>query len=435
MQTLADVFRTTFPRHLRFDPACQILYAQCYSVSRQHKHKKYIPKAAIEDILNGYERLPGSPWLQLPVIRHVLLIRIVNGVRQYYGRPSWLYNQAVEAEYTKLSNWMEKQNRAVKTTGTSRASSVILREQFDKEVLGEFHVATMYQRMARFFVVFACVLIVLLIAAINTDAMVYLYTRFWLRLSREDVLQLFRDVTARHTVTDIPLGYESLLPSPCTPYTNEQGEAGYAVNIAELVSEDKGITVIAVPCPLVGTRQFFTDVGDLAMACDAVLMEGVPMEKMDRMPPVAFFPLKDETFPALGLHHRYLDILRGQDVPPMLYPAGSNLSWVVRWKQFISPFEVRSVYQPTTLSGTKGEARVGWGHLRELIDRVATENTNRSRGGPHKVICVPWTVFQIANLEASLVKYGFEVKRVFPMHWLGQDHMGSHFCQYYNITR
>lgn len=450
-----EVLRETFPVKLRFDKPCQILYAQCSSVAKQNKHKRFIPRRELEAVLSQHVSMPGRPWLQLPVIRQILCIRIINACRGVAGYPSWLYTRSVEEEYGKIQSWLDRQTEpvtakrraayatapsspssAVYATGGGRPMDMVERELFEREVLGSFRVANLYQRMVRSGAAVTLLLLLLLLASVNTDYVVYLCCAFWWRMERSAVLAWMREVTQRHTVAEIPEAYKSILPSPCFSYRNKDGAMCYGVNIVELVSAEKGVTVVCIPCPHVGEKSFFEQVGQVAIFCDAVVMEGARFEDVDRITPAALLPLKGNTFPALGVHHRFLDILRTAGVePPTLYPGSANVSWKVWLQQVLLPFELRCVYKPTELSATKGEARVGWGRLRDQIDARVTEvGPERGKESPHYVIAVPWTAKQIASIEASLVRYGFKVKSVFPLHWIEQDHLGRSFCDYYGIA-
>lgn len=486
MSTLWEVYRHSFPKRLRFDKASQVLYAQCYSVAKQYKHKKYIPRRELQDVLDGYTAMPGAPWLQLPIVRHVLLIRFVNGVRGFMGRPSWLYNRSVEEEYSTIVAWLEKAGsktaaatgaggvgvhgrgsgavaKTVSSTASSSPSSsassspfagrtaggrsgrtaaaqskldgMVERERFEKEVLLNFHVATIYQRMFRVGVVVAVFLCFLLYASLHTDNFVYLYLVYYLRHGRTEVLDYFREITSLHTVAEVPPAYAGILPPPCVRRVSATGDVSYAVNIVELVMADRNVTVFAIPCPQMGERVFFEQVGRVASACDAVVLEGVTFDRVDKLAPAVFLPLKADTFPALGVHHRFLDILRTAtaEEPPMLYPAGAEVSWKAYAMQMFIPYELRCVYNPTELSATKGEARVGWGRLRQVLEEVGEPLTGAADQERY-VVCLPWTLNQMVNLEASLIKYGFTVRNVYALHWQREDHMGEHFCDYFNIV-
>ncbi|KAG5502967.1 hypothetical protein JKF63_04740 [Porcisia hertigi] len=452
MSTLLEIYRHSFPKRLRFDKASQVLYAQCYSIHKQYKNKKYIPQKVIRDVLNSYAPMPGAPWLQLPIVRHILFIRLINGIRGLQGRKSWLYNRSVEEEHRKIVEWLGKAEKISLThqgPANTRASTsarqgsavahatlgaMVERERFEREVLRDFHVASMYQRAMRIGFVLVVVLCCIVYASLHTDFFVYCYLRYWRRYNRREVMEYFREITLSHTLTEVPPAYASLLPPPCVQYKDAAGDTCYAVNMVEMTLPQHHVTVFAIPCPQAGEKEFFAQVGSVAEVCDAIIMEGVSFEMIDRILPAAFFPLKNNTFPALGLHHRFLDILRtGSAEPPMLYPGGANVGWGAAITQALIPYELRCVYNPTKLSATKGEARVGWGHVRQVLEEMMEDEAAQA-SAEKRVLCLPWTLNQIVNIEASLVKYGFEVRNVYRLHWLREDHMGEQFCNYYSIA-
>lgn len=521
--TFSEVYRATFPKKLRFDHASQVLYGQCYSLARQYKNKKYIPLRDVQTILDRYTYVPFKPWLRLPFIRHILFIRTWNTLRYYFLKdehPSWLWNRGVEEEYEKLKEWCEKKEHMaaflhrqkkhssqalssrvpsrssaskVNTIegGTSSGSSslcsslaLVTRDEFEREILQHFHVATVYQRVGRFLILLCVALLVLAIGSLCVDTLLYGYVRYWKKWDRKTTKKWFREILLRHTLAEVPPAYAHLLPYPCVVRTNSTtGKAELAVSVVELELEDSGvvsagkkqphrsrrcasspITVLAIPTPHMGEKEFFSSLGRIVSACDAVVLEGVSFDKLDKMIPATLLPLKEDTFPALGLHHRFLDILQTDQEPPMLYPGGSRMGWRTFLKQIFTPFEVQCVYKPTLLSASKGEAKIGWGRLQALIDRrcrevecgtgggstaaasaeeseskqskLSTFGNNFFRHPPPSepyVIGLPWTIQHIVNIEASLIKYGFKVKRVFLLPWLAEDYLGDHFCDYYQL--
>ncbi|EPY23761.1 hypothetical protein STCU_07479 [Strigomonas culicis] len=297
-------------------------------------------------------------------------------------------------------------------------------------------VATMYQRGIRWSLMTIGALIMLLLASIYTDVCVYVWLKLCQRTPREEVLAWFRRVTLRHVTTEVPAAYQHLLPPPCALYKDATGETNVAVNIVELVHAEKKVTVLAIPCPQMGERRFYDQVGELVRECDSVMLEAVTFEKIDKTVPAYFLPLKEDTFPALGVHHRYLDLLRHtQREPPKLYPAGSACGWKAYIQQILIPFEIRCVYVPDVLSATKAEARVGWGRLRDVVDRLAMEQAEADPGSPPLIIALPWTVLHVVNLEASLVKYGFKVRKVFPSALAGRESDRQPFLQLLQLLR
>ncbi|CAJ1027920.1 hypothetical protein Q4I30_004705 [Leishmania utingensis] len=451
MSTMLAIYRHSFPKRLRFDRASQLLYAQCYSINKRYRGRKYIPRKVIRDVLDSYVPMPGAPWLQLPIVRHVLLIRLINGIRGLQGGKSWLYNRSVEEEHRKIAEWLGKAAKtfpAHRGTFAAHASTsarqgsaaaqamleaMVEREQFEREVLRNFHVATMYQRAMRLGFLLVVVLCCLVYASLHTDNLVYWYFRYWRRYRRREIMEYFRGITLLHTVAEVPPAYASLLPPPCVRYNDAAGDACYAVNMVEMVLPQHSVTVIVIPCPQAGERVFFAQVGSIAEVCDGIIMEGVSFDKIDKLVPAAFFPLKSNTFPALGLHHRFLDILRNSSAePPMLYPAGADVGWGATIMRAVIPYELRCIYNPTELSATKGEARIGWGHVRQVVEEMIADAAAQG-GGEKRVLCLPWTLNQIVNIEASLVKYGFKVRNVYRLHWQREDHIGEHFCDYFSI--
>lgn len=368
----------------------------------------------------------------------------------------------------------------------SNSSALVTRDEFEREVLQRFHVATVYQRGARFLIFLCVVLLLLAIGSLCVDTLLYWYIRYWKGWDRNATMEWFRKhVLVRHTVAEVPPAYASLLPYPCVMRTNPTtGRTELAVSVVELTlpnplehsdktkdssngrnaGSSSPITVLAIPTPHIGEVDFFRRLGRVIRACDAVVLEGVSFDKLDKMIPATLLPLKEDTFPALGLHHRFLDILQTDQEPPMLYPGGNRMGWRTFFKQVITPFEVQCVYEPTMLAASKGEAKVGWGRLQALIERrrheleeaagKTSDPQGRKRGGNREgntvrdgdlcfrhpspsepyVICLPWTIQHIVNIEASLIKYGFKVKRVFLLPWMEEDYMGTHFCDYYGIS-
>eukprot|EP00796_Vickermania_ingenoplastis_P009241 gene9241-6494_t len=427
----SEVFRATFPKKLRFDQGCQILYAQCYSLSRLYKSKKYIPLADVHAILDQYTYVPCRPWLRYPIIRHVLLIRFINSIRHYKGLPSWLYNRGMEEEYGKIKVWLLRQEKESKSSpysmtrrSISPSKRLVAREVFDREVLNNFYVATMYQRIARMLIGVCFLLLVLAIVSMYVDHLLYFYMRMngW---TREQIMHWFRDVLLRHAVADIPPAYARFLPLPCVVHKNAKGENELAVSVVELVLEGSGITVLIIPTPHVGEKPFFSRIGRICSECDALVLEAVSFDKIDRMVPASLVPLKKDTFPVVGVHHRFLDILQSDREPPMLFPGGSKVGWRTFLQRVFTPFEIQCVYQPTVLSASKGEAKIGWGRLRELIERRQRETADRGSDRQPYIIGLPWTIQHIANIEASLIKYGFRVNRVFVLPWITENHMGK----------
>ncbi|RNF12624.1 hypothetical protein TraAM80_00167 [Trypanosoma rangeli] len=186
---------------------------------------------------------------------------------------------------------------------------------------------------------FVVVLVLAIFEAVNVDALVYFYVVHWCRMGRTEVLKWFRAITERHTLTEVLPAYKSLLPPPCVLHVSSNDGERYDAKIVELVSLTEKIVVMAILCPLVGEKRFFAAVGETASLCDAVMMEGVSFERIDKIVPAALIPLQDITFPALGVHHRFIDVARGRREPSFLYPAGLELGFRAYWMQLLVPFE------------------------------------------------------------------------------------------------
>ncbi|EPY35189.1 hypothetical protein AGDE_07543 [Angomonas deanei] len=358
MNTFREVFRSSFPKHLRFDKASQILFAECYLLSKQYKNKKYIPKSSVEELLSRYEPLPGAPFLQLPIIRQLCLVRPINSVRVYRGSKSWLYNRSVETEYNKIKTWLAAQapptnSKSLSKAASAKLGSVIEREKFEKEVMGNFKVATFYQRGMRLGIAVVLFLLILIYFSVNVSHLVYLWFYYYRRYTTEEVKAYFKNLSAEHVSSEIPSGYEHLLPSPSVRYVDEKGKTAYCVNVVELADPTKNVNVVAIPCPLVGTKSFYEQIGKILRVSDSVLLEGVTFNKIDKIIPAYIFPLKDDTFPSIAAHHRYLNVIGRDGEPPKLYPAGVESGWRARTQQMLLPFELRCVYLPTFLTATR----------------------------------------------------------------------------------
>eukprot|EP00744_Colponema_vietnamica_P032566 GILI01052894.1.p1 GENE.GILI01052894.1~~GILI01052894.1.p1 ORF type:complete len:159 (+),score=27.38 GILI01052894.1:2-478(+) len=144
----------------------------------------------------------------------------------------------------------------------------------------------------------------------------------------------------------------------------------------------------------------------------------------------------------------------------MLIPAAIPSPWS-RWLPLlIIPFPYVMVHAPQLLTGSKGEARIGWSWL---MDTLEVANSRDTQQGPtsgqtkiepvvsagqmaaprHEgflnndteavVIAVPWSVGQIANIEASLLKQGYTVSSVLPMKWMEVGQMGRAFAEYNGV--
>eukprot|EP00331_Platyophrya_macrostoma_P003216 CAMPEP_0176415162 /NCGR_PEP_ID=MMETSP0127-20121128/5655_1 /TAXON_ID=938130 /ORGANISM="Platyophrya macrostoma, Strain WH" /LENGTH=471 /DNA_ID=CAMNT_0017795131 /DNA_START=61 /DNA_END=1476 /DNA_ORIENTATION=+ len=468
MSIFGEVWRHTFPKGLSYCRQSLILHSCLVAVVRRYKHKKYIPRTEIEDALAAFVHCPGSPVVQLPIVRHVLLLRLVNGIRvSLLGKPSWLFTRDVERHHRTISAWVEADAAASAApsgaTGKTRSSQpapsasrkappgMVDRERFQSEVLDAFPVAQMYHRVFRLGIVMLVVLS--LIAVVETFFMelLHLYLRYWCQLDRAEVKEYWREVTERHAISDVPPSYAGRLPPPCVLVSKKQKQItdtmsstslettpslAYQVNVVELVSPDERHKVVCIPCPQVGPRAFYEAVGTLLRSSDVVMLEGVPLSHVDRMPPSLLLPMKQPTFSRVGMCHRYFDILHNNTrEPPKLFPAALTIGWSQWIAQATVPLPLRMLLFPTLVTGTKAEAKVAWGRLREVMGEEALSSKHPEHDDSlptssyvsHKTIALPWSTAQIVNLEASLLKMGFRVLRQFPLEWVDADAMGNCF--------
>lgn len=265
---------------------------------------------------------------------------------------------------------------------------------------------------------------------------------------------------------------------PSDTLFNEAGVDGasdvYVLNAVELTSPNGKIKVIFIPSPVLAPEGFYKEQGAILRQADAVLLEGVALTETHRQPASTFFPLHDTLFAPYGLSHRFYDVLSSSREPPMLLPAALPTSWA-RWAQlFVLPFPYVAVHRPELMAGSKGEARVAWSWLLDTLDMVADMDTSAgpaqlggsgssssspsspgtskvssdnttgvmapaSHGGlaakaGAAVVAIPWTVNQIANMEASLLNRGYTVTGVLPMRWMERGQMGRAMAGYFGVT-
>jgi hypothetical protein len=465
---IIDIFRHTFPKGLRFDTQCRMLYANLYVVVKRNKHKRYIPKEELNAVLDGYvyPTPPPVQALRVRFIRHLCFLRQINLLRQLFKRRLWLITPAVEVEYVKAKKWLD--NEAQRKEGLKRMADFIERERFQSDVMDKFHVATMYHRSVRLgLVVLTCLMIALIMHAWS-EYCLYLYLRYWRTLSREEVMEFMRESTLGHLSYTVPPGYESLLPAPavivrkgeCTPPTailmdsaelqrSGQPSGGSSweetdriyLTVCEFVSPDRSKSVIVLPVPLCGTRAFFTNIGRLLRTCDGILVEGASHSMVSQLPPTLFFPCHRDTFEAARLQHRYMAILGTNIEPPQLLHAAAPSSLLHRLRQLLTPMAIRSVYFPLSSASSKAETKDAWGFIKEVLDNPTTmlsaSNIDPSAENSGKVkplnresytLAVPWTAAHLVSLEASLLKLGYVLGSYKHVEWLPLDYIGNSFC-------
>lgn len=428
MNFLGDVWRHSFPRGLRYCKQCLILHSTLTSITKRYKHKRFIPRRELQDAVDSFVPMPGAPLLCLPIVRHVLLIRLINAVRSsVFGRPAWLFTLSVAKEHKKVKEWLEAD---LKRINNRKLEKFVDRDVFQREVLGTFHVAAMYHRAFRYGMCLCVVLIGIVLAELLFAEWLNIYLRYWRGMDDEKILAYFREVTERHTVSDVPAAYASKLPPPCA-LIQEGGTKRYSVEVCEFIAPDDSKRVVLIPTPCVGERSFFEAVGAIARKSDALILEGVPDADLNRVAPMILLPMREPTFGSFNLHHKYYDIVHGNKHEPPKLCASASESQVTKFvAQSLVPMTLRHILLPSLVSGSKAEAKNGWAHLKELLedDDMLRKNPQRpDNTDGHYTICVPWTVGQIVNLEASLLKLGYRLRRHYALPWLTEDFMGENF--------
>lgn len=428
MSLFGDVWRHTFPRGLQYCKQCIVLHSTMTSIVKRYKHKRYIPRHELQDAVDSFIPMPGAPVLCLPIVRHVLLVRWINTVRvAVFSRPAWLFTLNVAKEHKKITEWLANDLKGIQNR---KLEKFVDREKFQKEVLGNFHVAAMFHRVFRAGIVLCMFLTSLILLELLFAQWFYAYLRFWCGMDDSAMLEYFREVTERHAVSDVPPSYAGKLPSPCA-LIEEGGRGRYVMEVCEFISPDESKRVVFVPTPCVGERSFFEAVGAVARKCDAILLEGVPETYLHRVAPAFLLPMQVPTFAAFHLHHKYFDILHNnKQEPPKLCAAAATITMSQFVVQSVVPMTLRYVLQPALVSGSKSEAKTAWSYLKELLedDEMLQKSPEGAAGGDdHYSICVPWSVGQIVNLEASLVKMGYRLHRHYPIPWLHEGYIGEHF--------
>lgn len=467
MSIITEVWRHSFPKNIRYCRQCQILHSCLYTISKKYKHKKYIPRSELQDLAATFMPMPGAPLTTLPIVRHILLVRFFNGIRvSILGKQSWLFTSQVAEEHAKLVRWLER-DRKESAARNVKLEKLVDREKFNKEVLDVFHVAEMYHRMFRAGAAWVVILLTIIALELYFPTWFYLYCRWWKWMSEEDMRSYLKQVTEAHTLCEVVPAYAGKLPSPCVLVdkaaaealcNNGNGDRGaisadgdnnggdkdrkkaYCVNVAEFASPDGTLSIVFIPFPQIGTDAFFTRVGKILRACDVLLLEGVPMHFVSRLPPAMLLPAKVPCFPSFGVTNRYFDIIHNNTMePPKLYPGATKISFVMKVSQALLPMSYRMVINPTIVSGTKGEAKIGWGRLREVIaeheaaveelrDEASSGKAQGKRAEIHTRVAVPWSVCQIVNLESSLLRLGFVLKSTSPVVWMDEDTIADAFC-------
>lgn len=475
---LLDLWRHTFPKDLRFCRQCDILHAQLSSVSRRYRDKRTIPKAEVQMVLDGYQSVPYA-WMRWPIVRTIACVRLVNAIRVYRGERAWLFTNAVKTEHEKLAAWFDK-HCATRT--------VIDRERFVHDCLEPFHMATAYHRGFLLGLLVVIQLMVFLVACHFFERVVYVWLFYWQGYDRAGIRAWWVNVLQRHVTPELIDAYRHLVPPAVVLLTRSStaaatggllaGAAGgnivtppavdstkaiaekapdraqvvamgadhnvgldcvIGVQVAELTAPDGLTRVVFIPTPRIGPVSFYRAVGRICRSVQGVVLEEVCLESLKALPPSFYFPLASDdtnkgtretqpvvgaTFPSLGLHHRFMDLI-GDDPeiqPPQIFPGTVQPTMPAAMLMGATPLALRYVLFPDMFYGTRAEARLGWGRLKEVVE--AQQVTS---------IAMPWSVSQITNLECSLVKQGWRVTHTSVIPWLCLEEVADHFCDYYGI--
>jgi len=445
---------------LRYCRQCQVLYAELRSVASRNKSKRAFPASEVDAALAKFAPFPGPSLLMYPIVRNMFLLRLINMIRVRMGRPSWLFTHSVVTEYRKAEDWLANQRATYvakrKAMGASPSAVVtesklivlpIEREMYQTEMLDQFHVATAYHRWMRLgalLVLLACSWVVFVI---HFETCLGWYLKYVKRYTREQVMSLMREVLEQHVAAEVPTKYSSLIPPPVVKARSPTGEVMYTMQVVELVSQNGTLSVVFIPFPFVGPKTFFESVGNVLRDADGVVIEGVASTLLHMIGPQSFLPMNELAFPAAGMTTRFYDILRSPDPPPALHPGGGRDGWSSWLKQAFSPLAYRMVYAPATLAMSRAEARLGWGCIRDILespsllegtahlhpDKADQDVLVKPPTMKHYVLAVPWSVWQIVNLQASLIKAGYKVKSVHALDWVNENYLGEHFCNYFDI--
>jgi hypothetical protein len=410
LEPVIDAWRHTFPRDLRFCRQATILHAELRSIAKRYKDKKFVPRGELQAVADNWTDVPYG-WMRWPLVRQLTCVAWINVYRTRRGEPAWLFTRAVKAEHDRLEAWLSKE---------ANAKMYIQKDVFEREVMEPFHVAALYHYAFVFFAACACLLGVFLTVCYNVEPLQYISLVYVRRLTRKEIVEWFEKVAVQHCDTELPDAYKEALPP--TAFMRP-GEDMVNFTVVEMVSPDGSQRVSFIPFPRIAPREYFIRIGSIMKAHQALLMEELNLEQLKVMPPAYFFPLKDDPFPSLGVHHRYYDILEGGDrAPPRLLPGSAPPEWYEKYFYGFVPFPIKTVYRPYGFMGTRADARTGWGRLKDALREKSVTS-----------IAVPWTPMQITNLKCSLYKEGWTVNRVETLPWMVPREMGEHFCRYYGI--
>jgi hypothetical protein len=410
LSPVIDAWRHTFPKDLRFCRQAVILNAELRSIAKRYRDKKFIPRGELQAVADNWVDVPHG-WMKWPVVRQLTCIAWINTFRVRQGKPAWLFTRAVKVEHERLDAWLAKD-------GNNKM--YIPRDQFEREVMEPFHVAAMYHYAFVFCASAMLLLASFLIACYNAEPLQYVSLRYARGLTRKQIVDWFERVAFLHCATELPDAYKNAMPPTAF---QKPGDDMIYFNVVEMISPAGDQRVSFIPFPRIAPREYFIRVGTVMKNHQSMLMEELNLEQLKVMPPAYFFPLTDEPFPALGVHHRYWDVLEGGErAPPNLLPGSAPPEWYEKIFYGFVPFPIKTVYRPYGFMGTRGDARTGWGRLKDAVQEKSLVS-----------LAVPWTPMQITNLRCSLYKEGWKVDRVESIPWMVPRELGEHFCRYYGI--
>eukprot|EP00759_Apiculatamorpha_spiralis_P051345 PhF_6_TR5192/c0_g1_i1/m.7470 len=402
---LYDIFRTSFPKDLRFCKRCLFLHAQLSVASRKHKDKRFIPMNELREIVDKWQPVPYR-IMQIPILRVFVGAPFINTMRVYRGGPSWLLTKNVEIEYNKFVKWLDSQ---VPRKGLS--ANLIDKEKFDKEVLGNFKVAQTWHRLFIFGMMVTVGLVVFVLMISEAELCLAMYFKLK-RFSRADVkkwltyrLECYaRDVEVLDAYKDI-----------VGEFVKVDGSRIYFRGL-ELSNANNSQRIVILPTPWSGSKEFFDMIGDICLTCDALLMEQTSLDDLKGVPPATYFPLKNATFPSLGLHHRYWSIIRLGVPPPQLLPSRPRMSNSQTMVFNCIPVFARSVLFPQIYC-TKLNAKTAWGYLKRYVS-ASFVNKEEQVVPKYPSIAIPWSVWQAPNLASSLIKMDYVIRREYTYLWI-----------------
>ena len=414
-----EYVRHTFPKNLRWCKQAKVLYYSLYQTVKQNKDRKYVPREDFMAVLQRWEEPPYA-WLRYAGIRH-MITRPWNLVRVRRGKKSWLFTPAVRDEHKVIMNWMQSRKGGAK--------KYVSREQFEREVMACFHVSAVVHVVYILGLILVVTSFLYVAVVSHFDYLLFCYFRYIQKMNREQIASWIATRLEMHAMSERVAGFSDVVPPPAsripknavTDQSLNNSDDMIYMNAVEMTSPDQSIVITFIPFPRAVTKTFCQAVGEMAKIHSSILLEDCSLETMSSLYPIFFFPCNENHFPAFDCQLRYYDIIEKDVEPPrLLYGrVGVKMSelFLALW-----PMSVKHIYAPYSFNGGREEARTGWGFLCEAIK----DQRNTS-------IAVPWTPFQISNLESSLFKQGWTVTGVKQIPWMNPKQTGYKFCDYFGL--